>query len=51
VSDSSTTDQAGRRFGWWDMFVQPDDDPRSDGGFQGERATLLGYLRDQRLTL
>jgi uncharacterized damage-inducible protein DinB len=40
-----------RRFGWWDMFVHPDDDPRSDGGFTGERDTLLGYLRDQRLTL
>ena len=25
--------------------------PRSDGGFQGERATLVGFLRDQRLTL
>ncbi|MFC0553658.1 DinB family protein [Planotetraspora thailandica] len=33
------------------MFVHPDDDPRTDGGFQGERATLVGYLRDQRLTL
>lgn len=33
------------------MFVHPDDDPRSDGGFEGERATLVGYLRDQRLTL
>jgi uncharacterized damage-inducible protein DinB len=33
------------------MFVHPDDDPRSDGGFAGERAVLVGYLRDQRLTL
>ncbi|MEV7345759.1 DinB family protein [Streptomyces sp. NPDC093544] len=33
------------------MFVHPDDDPRSDGGFVGERDTLVGYLRDQRLTL
>ncbi|MFG2195932.1 DinB family protein [Streptomyces sp. NPDC048639] len=33
------------------MFVHPDDDPRSEGGFDGERATLTGYLRDQRLTL
>ncbi|MBT2406485.1 MULTISPECIES: DinB family protein [unclassified Streptomyces] len=33
------------------MFVHPDDDARTDGGFQGERATLAGYLRDQRLTL
>ncbi|WP_308169991.1 DinB family protein [Acrocarpospora catenulata] len=40
-----------RRFGWSDMFAAPEDDPRSEGGFRGERATLLGYLRDQRLTL
>ncbi len=33
------------------MFVHPDEDPRTDSGFQGERATLVGYLRDQRLTL
>jgi uncharacterized damage-inducible protein DinB len=44
-------DPPTRRFGWWDMFVHPDDDPRTDGGFTGERATLVGYLRDQRLTL
>lgn len=40
-----------RKFGWWDMFVHPDDDPRTDGGFVGERDTLVGFLRDQRLTL
>jgi hypothetical protein len=40
-----------RTFAWSDMFVKPEDDPRADGGFQGERATLVGYLRDQRLTL
>ncbi|MEV0409735.1 DinB family protein [Streptomyces sp. NPDC050448] len=33
------------------MFVHPDEDTRTDGGFQGERAILAGYLRDQRLTL
>ncbi|MFJ5269512.1 DinB family protein [Streptomyces sp. NPDC088358] len=33
------------------MFVHPDDDPRTDGGFVGERDTFVGYLRDQRLTL
>ncbi|MCX5378552.1 DinB family protein [Streptomyces sp. NBC_00091] len=33
------------------MFVHPDQDARSDGGFRGERALLAGYLRDQRLTL
>lgn len=40
-----------RRFGWSNMFVHPDEDARTDGGFQGERAVLAGYLRDQRLTL
>ncbi|MDX3763939.1 DinB family protein [Streptomyces sp. AK02-04a] len=33
------------------MFVDPGEDPRTDGGFEGERAVLTGYLRDQRLTL
>jgi uncharacterized damage-inducible protein DinB len=40
-----------RRFGWSDMFVAPDDDPRLDGGFDNnERAMLVGYLGDRRLT-
>ena len=51
MPDSAEENLPSRRFGWWDMFVNPDDDPRSDGGFTGERATLVGYLRDQRLTL
>jgi uncharacterized damage-inducible protein DinB len=38
-------------FAWSNMFLKPDEDPRSDGGFTGERATLVGYLRDQRLTM
>ncbi|MFG2617737.1 DinB family protein [Streptomyces sp. NPDC048507] len=33
------------------MFVHPEEDARSDGGFSGERKVLAGYLRDQRLTL
>jgi uncharacterized damage-inducible protein DinB len=33
------------------MFLNPDDDPRSDGGFDDERTILVEYLRDQRLTL
>lgn len=33
------------------MFVDRGEDPRTDGGFEGERAVLTGYLRDQRLTL
>jgi len=43
--------EQARTFGWWDMWAHPDEDPRSDGGFEGERDTLVGYLRDQRLTL
>jgi hypothetical protein len=47
----SATDQP-RQFGWWDMFVHPDDDPREQGGdVEGERPTLVKYLRDYRLTL
>jgi len=42
---------SARQFGWWDMFVHPDEDPRADGGFVGEREILVGYLRDRRLTL
>jgi uncharacterized damage-inducible protein DinB len=38
-------------FAWSNMFVTPEEDPRTDGGFIGERQTLIGYLRDQRLTL
>jgi uncharacterized damage-inducible protein DinB len=35
------------------MFVRPEDDPREEGGdvVEGERATLIKYLRDYRLTL
>ena len=41
-----------RSFGWWDMFVHPDEDPRADGGFENtERSMLLGFLNDRRLTL
>ncbi len=40
-----------RTFGWEDMFVRPEDDPRTEGGFGSERATLVGYLRDYRVTI
>jgi hypothetical protein len=41
-----------RRFGWWDMFVSPEEDPREEGDSpEGERDTLIRYLRDRRLTL
>jgi uncharacterized damage-inducible protein DinB len=41
-----------RQFGWWDVFVHPDDDPREAGPEPaGEREILVQYLRDRRLTL
>ncbi|WP_236120264.1 DinB family protein [Cellulomonas palmilytica] len=44
--------QPGRAFGWSDMWAAPEDDPREQGGpVEGERATLVRYLRDRRLTL
>jgi len=53
VAGSAVTDPLPeRRFGWSDMFVSDDDDPRADGGWENdERAVLLGSLRDRRLTL
>ena len=51
TAESSETDVPARSFGWSDMFVDPDDDPRADGGFENnERAMLVGYLNDRRLT-
>ncbi|MEH0845282.1 DinB family protein [Micromonospora sp. CPCC 205711] len=38
-------------FAWDNMFLTPEDDPRSDGNFDDEREMLVNYLRDQRLTL
>jgi uncharacterized damage-inducible protein DinB len=47
--------QGERQFGWQDMFVGPDADPRGIGGIfvhhGDERTVLAGYLRDYRLTL
>jgi uncharacterized damage-inducible protein DinB len=41
-----------RRFAWSDMFVDPDEDPRVDGGWDNnERAVLIGSLADRRMTL
>ncbi|UCM87827.1 DinB family protein [Streptomyces marincola] len=40
-----------RRFGWQNLFVHPDDDPRPQETHRGERDTLVGYLSAQRLTL
>jgi len=40
-----------RSFGWSDMFVRPEDDPRGPGGIDDERSTLVAYLKDYRLTI
>lgn len=41
-----------RRFGWSNMFVPDDEDPRADGGWNNdERSVLRGFLSDRRLTL
>jgi len=41
-----------RSFGWWDMFVDDDNDPRADGGWDNdERSIVVGFLDDRRLTL
>jgi uncharacterized damage-inducible protein DinB len=54
-TDRSDIDRAARgltrSFGWSDMFVAPEDDPRTEGGVADERTTLVGYLRDYRLTI
>jgi uncharacterized membrane protein len=48
-------DETERQFGWQDMFVGPDADPRGIGGIfvhhGDERTVLAGYLHDYRLTL
>lgn len=52
LSSAPGEDLPEREFGWWDVFVHPDDDPREQGGpVEGERDTLIRYLRDRRLTL
>ncbi|SCL19725.1 Protein of unknown function [Micromonospora rhizosphaerae] len=48
---ADTDDQPARQFGWSDMFVHPDEDPRSTESYDDERSMLIGYLRDYRLTL
>jgi len=39
----SATDRPDRQFGWWDMFVHPDDDPREQGGEIGDGSMADGY--------
>ncbi|MQA80310.1 MAG: DUF664 domain-containing protein [Streptosporangiales bacterium] len=48
---TQAADGVTRHFAWSNVFVHPDDDPRSGGGFADERTVLVEYLRDQRLTL
>jgi uncharacterized damage-inducible protein DinB len=40
-----------RRFGWSDMFVAPEDDPRRQVPSVGERGTLVDFLQRKRQTL
>jgi len=47
----AVADGTERRFGWADMFVAPDEDPRSQLPAVGERATLIDYLTGYRQTL
>ena len=52
--DASRLDPAvptERRFGWSNLFVAPDDDPRSPATSVGERATLIDFLLGCRQTL
>jgi hypothetical protein len=50
-TEETVEERRARRFAWSNLFVRPDEDPRSDGGFADERTLLVNYLRDQRLTL
>jgi uncharacterized damage-inducible protein DinB len=52
ISDSAA-DLPTRKFGWSDMFLAQEDDPRfgDPPELAGERATLVDYLRHYRLTL
>jgi uncharacterized damage-inducible protein DinB len=40
-----------RRFGWSNLFVAPDEDPRSQATSVGERATLVDFITGCRQTL
>jgi uncharacterized damage-inducible protein DinB len=43
--------EVARSFGWENMFVAPQEDPRSQELTSGERATLISYLQAYRQTL
>ena len=40
-----------RRFGWSNLFVPPDEDPRSEAPSVGEKAALIDFLMGCRQTL
>jgi uncharacterized damage-inducible protein DinB len=40
-----------RRFGWSNLFVAPEEDPRSEATSVGERATLIDFIAGCRQTL
>ena len=40
-----------RRFGWSNVFVAPDEDPKSEAPSVGERATLIDFVTGCRQTL
>ena len=47
----SDMDEPERQFGWQDMWLAPEDDPRAQEPVHGERQLLVTYLRDYRYTL
>ena len=54
TDDSQSPDHAvptERHFGWSNLFVAPDEDPRSDTTSVGEKATLVDFLKGCRQTL
>ena len=51
MEQPASQDLPERQFGWWDMWIGPDEDPRDQSAPKGERATLVMYLHNQRLTL
>jgi uncharacterized damage-inducible protein DinB len=40
-----------RHFGWSNLFVAPDEDPRTESTSVGERATLIDFIKGCRQTL
>jgi hypothetical protein len=40
-AEERVEEERARSFGWSDMFVHPDDDPRTDRGFQGSAPRSL----------